>query len=270
MTTAAKKKPLTAWDLVSILASLTRMNVEFMAKAGNVPPQNLHSWLAGKQQNLRMQSISTIMSLLGLVIKEKGISLATNRVHFWFVDEKLFAPKKAYAHLSSVSRLLANTAITKVAVPGDKQDYVLLGGNYGVRVVVVINKTILNKNKNFVTPDLVKGAFWLNDDDEHCIDVADHALVGFLSKHDLTIHEFDRIFSQRKDSCSWNDVALQAREFGVQAEDVAAWINQRASETHSHTYDVTTTDGQDQSQGVVDIENQRLFYLSDFHNRKTG
>lgn len=115
----------------------------------------------GKQQNLRMQSISTIMSLLGLVIKEKGISLVTNRVHFWFVDEKLFAPKKAYAHLSSVSRLLANTAITKVAVPGDKQDYVLLGGNYGVRVVVVINKTILNKNKNFVTPDLVKGAFGL-------------------------------------------------------------------------------------------------------------
>jgi hypothetical protein len=217
-------KRLKANELVVMLAGLLKLEVALLTRVANVPKRNLVSWLAGKKSNLRLQSVTSLLTLLGLKIEE-GIKLDDKRVHFWHVNDGLFAGgKAAYDSISKLSKLMTGCMITRVT-PANKRllsgrDYFLISGT-GVRVVVIVKKGVFRSAK--VNPEVVKGACWRDDNEHHTITV-NNSLWAHLVEKDLTLHEFDRIFQQVEETVSWLDLSLIAREFGVVPQQLSDWI----------------------------------------------
>jgi len=219
-------KRLKASELVMLVAGLLNLDVEFMARVGNLPVRNLRSWLAGKKENLRPQNIINLLTLLGLKV-DKSISLDPERVHFWTIHDRTFgSSKKAYRALNALSKLMAGSMITEV-VP-QKRDramfrrhshYLVMGE--GVRVVITVHRGLFKRAR--VSPEVIKGAAWRDDNDHHAI-TTHKGLWTHLVERDLTTHEFDRMFHQKEAGTGWGDVSLMAREFGVTPGDVSAWM----------------------------------------------
>lgn len=110
----APTKRLKANELVTMLAGLLNLDVNLLARVANVPTRNLISWLAGKKDNLRLQSVMSLLSLLGFKL-ERGIRLDDKRVHFWHINDGLFAGgKSAYESLTKLSKLMSGCMITRV------------------------------------------------------------------------------------------------------------------------------------------------------------
>lgn len=220
----APNKRLKANELVMILAGLLNLDVHFLARVANVPTRNLMSWLAGKKDNLRLQSIVSLLSLLGIRLDD-GIQLDDKRVHFWTINDSIFAGKKgAYEPLSKLSKLLTGCMISRI-VPAKKRlfstrEYYMIWGD-SVRLVLIVNKQVFKAPK--VSPDVIKGACWRDDNDHHTISTSPR-LWAHLVEKDLTLHEFDRIFQQTEESVTWSDVSLMAREFGVTPQNISEWI----------------------------------------------
>lgn len=245
----APSKKLKANELVMLVAGLLRLDVEFMARVGNLPVRNLRSWLAGKKENLRLQSVVGLLSLLGLSAGSNGIHLDGKRVHFWYINDGMFTKTKAaYQTLTALSRLLANCMITKV-VPhkqslADKlfRAYYLVSDGSNVRVVICVNKGMFKRAR--ISPDVIKGASWLEDNEHHTITTS-NVFWNHVREHDLTTHEFDRMFYRTEENVSWGDVALMAREFGVTPADVAKFVMESKVETQTETVDVGDSGGID-------------------------
>lgn len=221
-------KRLKANELVIMLSGLLNFDVTLMARVANVPKRNLFSWLfAGKKDNLRLQSIASLLTLLGLKL-EDGIRLDDKRVHFWQINDGLFAGgKSAYDTISRLSKLMPGCLITRVA-PAKKRliprpDYYLISGA-NVRVVVIVNKSIFKRAK--LSPEVIKGACWRDDNEHHTI-TTNARLWANLVEKDLTTYEFDRIFGQIEETVSWTDVSLMAREFGIMPQHISEWIMER-------------------------------------------
>lgn len=228
----APTKRLKANELVMLLAGLLNLDVELMARVGNLPVRNLKTWLAGKKENLRPQSVINLMALLGLKV-DGGIRLDDSRVHFWHLHDRTFGRSKtAYAPLTALSKLLAGSSITAVRPPkpslADKllRAYYLVSGN-GVRVVVCVSKGPFKAAR--VGPEIIKGGAWRDDNDHHTIPTSAKRWNNLVER-DLTSFEFDQIFNMVEETVSWNDVSLMAREFGVAASDVAQWIADKFGE----------------------------------------
>lgn len=223
-------KRLKANELVTMLAGLLNLDVNLLARVANVPTRNLVSWLAGKKDNLRLQSVMSLLSLLGLKL-EAGIRLDDKRVHFWHINDGLFAgDKSAYESLTKLSKLLSGCMITRVR-PTKKslfsgREYFLVWGD-GVRLVVIVSKSLFRASK--VSPEVIKGACWRDDDDQHTI-TTNARLWAHLVEKDLTVHEFDRIFQQIEESVTWADLSLIAREFGITPQQISEWIMERYGE----------------------------------------
>jgi hypothetical protein len=222
----ASENRLKANELVMLVAGLLNLDVEFMARVGNLPVRNLRSWLAGKKENLRPQSIVSLLTLLGLKV-DKTISLDPSRVHFWTVHDGMFSRgKKAYRAITALSKLMAGSMITEVVPQKGKggvfnrQSQFLVMGD-GVRVVITLRRGMFKRAR--INPDVIKGASWRDDNDHHSITTG-RVLWTHLTERDLTTHEFDRIFYQKDASTGWGDVSLMAREFGVTPADVSAWM----------------------------------------------
>lgn len=222
---------LRANELVTMLAGLLNLDVKLLAQVANVPTRNLLSWLAGKKDNLRLQSVMALLSLMGLKL-EDGIRLDDKRVHFWHINDGLFAgsSKTVYGSLSRLSKLLADCMITRV-VPTKTplfsgRDYFLIWGE-GVRLVVIVTKSVFKSPK--IGPEIVKGACWRDEDDQHTI-TTNPRLWALMAEKDLTVHEFDRIFQQVPESVTWTDLSLIAREFGITPHQISEWIMQRFGE----------------------------------------
>ncbi|WP_434967895.1 hypothetical protein, partial [Pseudomonas aeruginosa] len=110
----ATQKRMKANELVTLLAELVVMDIEMMARFANIPVQNLRSWLAGKKENLRLQSVMNLMSVMGLKV-DNGLRLDDARVHYWYIEDSIFSQKKSvYAALTKLSKLLAGCSITAV------------------------------------------------------------------------------------------------------------------------------------------------------------
>jgi hypothetical protein len=211
------------------LADLLDLDVELMARVGNLPVRNLRTWLAGKKENLRPQSVINLMTMLGLKV-DSGIRLDCSRVHYWTMHDGTFSRRKTvYQPLTALSKLMSGCSITtvKCAKPSltDRflRTYYLISGN-GVRVVVCVDKGLLKRAK--ISPEVIKGASWRDDTDHHSIQ-ASARMWNHLIDRDLTTFEFDSIFNQTEESVSWGDVSLMAREFGVTASDAAQWIAEK-------------------------------------------
>ncbi|MFM0265510.1 hypothetical protein [Paraburkholderia sediminicola] len=219
-------KRMTANELVSVLAGLLNFDAELLARVGNLPLRNLRSWLAGKQDNLRGDSVVTLMSLIGVKLGQQ-IRLDADRVHYWTITDDMFSRSKAaYKPLTVLSKLMTGCAITAVQPPRAKrfsrvfQQHFMISGA-GVRIIVSVNKGLFKQSR--VNPETIKGAMWRDDSEDHTITVP-RVLWQRLLDRDLTRFEFDQAFEERYEAVTWNDVDLIAREVGVTAGDVARWI----------------------------------------------
>ncbi|MDH0342017.1 hypothetical protein [Chromobacterium haemolyticum] len=263
----AANKRLKANELVMLLAGLLNLDVELMARVGNLPVRNLKSWLAGKKENLRPQSVINLMSLLGLKV-DNGIRLDDSRVHYWSISDGAFTRSKAaYQPLTALSKLLVGCSITAVRPPkpslADKRlrSYFLVSGN-GVRVVVCVSKGFFKRAR--VNPEVIKGAGWRDDTDHHSIPTSNR-LWTHLTERDLTTFEFDHIFNQTEENVSWNDVSLMAREFGVTAADAAQWIAEKFGD-RSQQSPVS-----DEDDGGIDLDGSgKLLLLVGNNNRRAA
>lgn len=223
-------KRLKASELVLMLSGLLNMDVKLLARVANVPTRNLVSWLAGKKDNLRLQSVMSLLTLLGFKV-DAGIRLDDKRVHFWHINANLFAgDKSTYESLTKLSKLLSGCMITRV-LPTKKsifsgRDYFLVCGE-GVRLVVIVTKSLFKASK--ISPEVIKGACWRDEDDHHTI-TTNSRLWAHLVEKDLTVHEFDRIFQQIDETVTWADLSLIAREFGVTPQHISEWIMERFGE----------------------------------------
>lgn len=219
-------KRMTANELVSVLAGLLNFDAELLARVGNLPLRNLQSWLAGKQDNLRGDSVVTLMSLVGIRLGQQ-IRLDPDRVHYWTITDDWFSRSKAaYRPLTALSKLMVGCAITAVQPPRagrfgriGRHHFMISGP--GVRVVVCVNKSPFKQAR--VNPETVKGAMWRDESDEHVITLP-NVLWQRLLDRDLTRFEFDQAFEEKYEAVTWSDVDLIAREVGVTAGDVARWI----------------------------------------------
>lgn len=263
----AANKRLKANELVMLLSGLLNLDVELMARVGNLPVRNLKSWLAGKKENLRPQSVINLMAMLGLKV-DNGIRLDDNRVHYWSISDGTFSRSKAaYQPLTAISRLLAGCSITQVRPPkpslADKRlrSYFLVSG-LGVRVVICVNKGFFKRAR--VNPEVIKGAAWRDDTDHHTIP-ASNRLWTHLTERDLTSFEFDSIFNRVEENVSWTDVSLMAREFGVTAADAAQWIAEKYGD---HTASAQTNDDDDGFD--LDGSGKLLLLVSNNHNRRAA
>lgn len=238
MTTA--NRGLKANELVMLLAGLLNLDVEMLARVGNVPVRNLKSWLAGKKENLRPQSVINLMGLMGLTVGGSGIRLDDTRVHYWNLSDGMFTrSKSAYQALTSLSKLIVGCHITRVLPQktsfADKRHVFYFVSGVGVRLVICVSKSFWKKAH--ITPEVIKGASWRDDNDHHSIR-ANARLWNHLVERDLTTFEFDQIFNQVAEVVTWADVSLMAREFGVTAADVSGWISDRfGDQTNSRTED---------------------------------
>lgn len=254
----ADAKRLKANELVMMLAGLLNLDVNLLARVANVPKRNLMTWLAGKKDNLRLQSVMSLLAILGFNLDD-GIKLDDKRVHFWYVNDGLFSNSKSvYQSLSKLSKLMAGCMITKV-VPAKKQlfprtEYFMIYGE-GVRVVAIVNKGFFKKAK--INPEVIKGAVWRDDNEHHSITTNARLFASMVEK-DLTTHEFDRIFHKVEEKVTWADLSLIAREFGSTPEQISEWIMERFSESASND---------DDDRGGIDIDGGRLLTLV---HRKTA
>lgn len=231
-------KRLKANELVIMLARLLNYDVTLMSRVANVPKRNLLSWLfAGKKDNLRLQSVVSLLTLLGLRLDD-GIRLDDKRVHFWYINDGLFSwGKTAYETISKLSKLMSGCMISQVE-PAKKRlfpvsDYFLISGA-SVRIVVIVNKGLFKATK--INPEVIKGACWRDDNDHHTITTDSRLWLNLVEK-DLTIHEFDRMFKQIEETVSWGDLSLIAREFGVTPQQLSEWIMERHGEVGAQDSD---------------------------------
>lgn len=137
-------KRLKANELVMMLAGLLNLDVSILARVANVPTRNLMSWLAGKKDNLRLQSIVALLSLMGIRLDD-GIQLDDKRVHSGPSTTAYFAGRKgACDSLTKLSKLLTGCMITRV-VPAKKRfysgrEFYMIWGD-GVRLVLIVRQT---------------------------------------------------------------------------------------------------------------------------------
>lgn len=229
---------LKAHELVSILSRLTGMEPKLLALVANVPANNLNSWLTGKQNNLQMRSIKSVMAVLGLDVSDKGVNLHSDRVHSFKLADKKFSKLAGYGQLKLIAPLLEDCAITEVVLAGQKPDpkcrqFMLRGLNARqVRVLITLDLGRFKKAK--ITPELLKFSSWRDDSEDHILVVKDPIFWARLVTNDLTTYEFDWIFHNSYDQVSWDDVSLMARETGTRPSDMMSFIHQRAEQAHRH------------------------------------
>lgn len=239
---------LNAQTLVGLLSRMTNMDMQAAAQVAGVPKKNLMAWFAGKRQALRLRSIVAILHTVGIRIESLRTVLDPERVHFWTIRlPRVGTGREALATLTAVSKLMPQGVITEVR-PSPKhwqlhqrlfRRYFMISSRDAVggrfQVVVCLRTHPLRKAR--VTPEVIKGAVWRDDNEHHCLTVPQTAWHAVTAR-DMTVEEFARIFEGVVDKFNWGDVGLMAREFGLTAEDVAEWMIKAANE--SETSDTPT------------------------------
>lgn len=216
--------------LTALLAQMQGVDIMVLARAANLPRENVQSWLAGNKSSLRLQSIVKLTALLGLRIVEGNFRLEPERVHFWALDVKAFGNSEAaLAPLMALSKLLQGSAITQILPPGKaksgltRTDYYMIGGQDS-RVVVAVRRPSFRKAR--ISPEVVKGALWRDDNKHHTMLIPrthwEHVVAG-----DLTTKEFDQAFNESMGAMSWEDLPLAARQYNLTPEDLMNWIRER-------------------------------------------
>lgn len=238
---------LNAQTLVGLLCGMMRLDLMSVARVAGVPQKNMLAWIAGKRQALRLTSIVAILHTVGVRIDALRTVLDPTRVHFWDLRLPLLGrTRDRLATLTSLSKMMAGGALTEVRP--DKRHwtlrqrlfrryYLIAGqGQTGLpfKVVICIHTHPLRKVR--VTPDVVKGSLWRDDNDHHCLTVRSEAWQA-ITTQDMTVQEYDRAFENIGLRYNWSDVTLMAREFGVTAEDIAEHIMNSQDNSQGKTVD---------------------------------
>jgi len=216
--------------LAQLLAKLLGYDLMALAHAANIPRENVIAWLGGKTTAFKTQTLAKLLSLLGVVIDEGRLRLQADRVHFWKLRiAATQKPEDALAPLALLSKLLEGSAITQVTGPAARRgllrvsEFWMLGGDR-VRVVVEIERNRLRKAR--VTPDLIRGAVWRDDNRTHSMAISASSWKQVLER-DMTAREFDDVFNNAVSTVSWGDVALSARQHNLTAKDLCDWIDEK-------------------------------------------
>ena len=213
-----------AHEIVALFVQLLWIDLTTIANVvGNMPRANVAAWLSGKKENLRHESVIRLLDLVGLKVRE-GVYLDPSRVHVWKIKDGLLRnSRNAYEPLRILSRLMADSAITRIEPPkrgwlAKKRHQVYLISGPGVRVVVEVSKSIFKSAR--VTPEHVPGALWRDPVDPHS-KALPHTIEttpekwSLLVNRDLAPFEFDQIFNQEEPKLRWQDVAMLAREYSI-------------------------------------------------------
>lgn len=221
---------ITLSGLAALLAKVQGVDILDLARASNLPLENVNSWLAGNRSCLRLASIMHLMGLLGLRFDAGGWRLASERVHFWHLELGAFAnAETALAPLTLLSKMLSGSAITQIQPPRKafrgvwRTDYYMIGGAQ-CRVVVSIKRPVFRQGR--VTPDVIKGALWRDDNRHHTMLIPTTHWAHVL-RRDLTPKEFDLAFNESLGAMGWTDLGLAARQYNLTPEDLLAWIRER-------------------------------------------
>lgn len=224
------KSKITVSGLALLLAKMQGVDIDVLARAANLPHENVLAWLEGNRSCLRVNSIVTLMALLGLRLDAGVWKLDAERVHFWHLEVGAFTnAEQALASLTVLSKMLTGSAITRIRPPkGErsgfwKTDYYMLGGE-ACRVVVSVRRPGFRSAR--VSPDVVKGAHW-RDDSKHHTMLIPETHWAHVRRRDMTPKEFDLAFNASLGAMAWGDLGLAARQYNLTPEDLLEWIRER-------------------------------------------
>lgn len=224
------KPKISVAGLAMMLAQLQGVDINVLARAANLPRENVQSWIAGNRSGLRVQSIVHLMGMLGLRMDAGVWSLDPGRVHFWHLTMGVTANADAVlTPLMLLSKMLAGTAITQILPPKRgrggmwRTDYYMIGGPE-CRVVVSIKRPAIRRLR--VTPEVVKGALW-RDDNKHHTMLIPSTHWGHVVARDMTPKEFDQAFNESLGAMAWGDLSMAARQYNLTPEDLMSWIRDR-------------------------------------------
>lgn len=259
---STSSRPLKAHELVSEIADLVQMPPDLLAKVAVVPVKNLYTWLDGKQQNLLVSSIKSVMSALGILVGAEGAYLSSERVHYWHLNDRGIGNRKgeAYRGLSMISRLLSDCAVTELLLAGTKPPksglrYFMLCKHVGSPVRVILRLDIGRWRRHRINPETLRGTMWREDSDEHVCYVQDPVFWSRLVNRDLTVHEFDWIFNHSYDRTTWADVGLMARETGVRPSELMSYMHQIAENRSANRTSAAST-------SIIPVDNVRYLNIA--------
>ncbi len=221
---------ITVSGLALLLAKMQGVDIDVLARAANLPHKNVQAWLGGNRSCLRVNSIVTLMALLGLRLDAGVWRLDADRVHFWHLNLGAFtSADRVLGSLTLLSKMLGGAAITRIRPPKGERpslwstDYFMLGGD-ACRVVVSVKRPSFRKVR--VSPDVVKGGRW-RDDNKHHTMLIPETHWAHVCRRDMTPKEFDLAFNASLSAMAWNDLGLAARQYNLTPEDLLEWIRER-------------------------------------------
>lgn len=222
----SSQKPLSANKVASLLAELTGLDVFPLARAANIPTRNLHSWLGGRLDNLAVESVMDLLSLLGLRF-EPTARLDSKRVHFWRLGSGFLGLGVGRSNpVSLLSKLFAGCQLVRLESRNRllfwRPDFLLVVGD-GVRVVIRCDRGFLGRRALHPTAFGLSG--WRNDSPAP-VRVRDRGLWVRLLERDLTPAEFDCLLDPA--AVTWADLDLIARTHNLTAKQVAEWAARKA------------------------------------------
>lgn len=259
---------ITVAGLALLLSTLQGVDIPLVARTANLPLENVKAWLDGNRSALRVHSIVSLMALLGLRLDAGVWRLDGARVHFWHLDIGAFSnAERELGSLTTLSKLLNGSAITQIQPPKRARrglwetDYYMLGGEV-CRVVVSVRHLRFRKPR--LSPEIIKGALWRDDNKHHTMLIpATH--WAHVLKRDMTTKEFDLAFNESLGAMAWNDLGLAARQYNLTPEDLLGWIRDRhePADHASRSADVTAD---------VDVPSggRRVIQLGHQLDRRTG
>lgn len=228
------RERLTVAGLAQVLGRLLRVDMGVLAGAANLPWANVDAWLRGNKGALRVLSIASLMRLLGLDLVDGKWRLDEGRVHFWRVRVGAHGRvDDVLADIAVLSNLLAGCAITRVVPPKRSPQWTLRRYDYYMlstaqcRVVVVVDRPVWRRVG--VTPDIVRGALWRDDNRHHTMRIPSEHWERLLLS-DMTTGEFDQAFTLSANAMRWPDLALAARQYNLTPEHLLQWIRERHGE----------------------------------------
>lgn len=259
---------ITVAGLALLLSTLQGVDIPLVARTANLPLENVKAWLDGNRSALRVQSLVSLMALLGLRLDAGVWQLDGGRVHFWHLEIGAFSnAERVLASLTTLSKLLNGAAITQLQPPKRgvrglwETDYYMLGGG-PCRVVVSIRRLCFRRPR--LSPEVIKGALWRDDNKHHMMPIpATH--WAHVLKRDMTTKEFDLAFNASLGAMAWNDLGLAARQYNLTPEDLLDWIRERhePADHASRSADVTAD---------VDVPygSRRVIQLGHQQDRRSG
>jgi hypothetical protein len=211
--------------LARSLMLLKGLSPRDVAHNTGLPSENLVAWLNGSNNTLSPSSYVTLFTYLG--VDKTGIS--GEHVHVWKIKNKMgrFSSQvmqafKDVAPLLDKGEMMEIVRQEKIKSFFDKTRLFILKGA-GFRILLHLESSFFAPQS--VEPSMIPGVSWCSTvDNNRALAKLDRLYWNAALSGSLTTSEFDDIFMQTFDKCSWGDLRLISRERGVTPSTIAMWI----------------------------------------------